>query len=63
MYNFETKEHGSMFSICRPRPLTADIAPFALCQVERTSIVGTLRDSSGSVLPGVAEGRVRNNSV
>jgi hypothetical protein len=42
-----------MSLISRAILLTACFASFAVCQVERASIVGTLRDSTGSVVPGV----------
>jgi Carboxypeptidase regulatory-like domain len=42
-----------MGSICRAAMLTVSFALIAYSQVERASIVGTLRDPSGSVVPGV----------
>src|SRR5437764_9613429 len=42
-----------MPSICRAVMVTISFAFIACSQVERASIVGTLRDPSGSVVPGV----------
>src|SRR5437763_1927336 len=42
-----------MSSICRAVVLAVSFALIASSQVERASIVGTLRDASGSVVPGV----------
>jgi hypothetical protein len=53
IYNADTKAHRAMSLICRAALLTFCIASFALCQVERASIAGTLRDSTGLVVPGV----------
>ena len=43
-----------MNSIGRLATLTFSLALIAFSQVERASIVGTVRDPSGAVVPGVA---------